>query len=90
MILVSKAYLHNCWREFHSFLPLTSPCDKFFVNVNTGVKPMGCISLLEEVTPMGAGADPGILVRGGVKVAGSTDRQNLFFRFFYFIDLNYF
>ena len=33
------------------------------------------------------GADPGILVRGGVKLAGSTDRQNLFFTFIYFINL---
>ena len=32
------------------------------------------------------GADPGILVRGGVGVAGSTDQQNLFFKFIYFID----
>ena len=31
------------------------------------------------------GADPGILVREGVKVAGSTDRQNLLFKFIYFI-----
>ena len=36
---------------------------------------------------MDAGADPGILVRGGVKVAGSTDRQNLLFKFIYSIDL---
>ena len=34
-----------------------------------------------------AGADPGILVRGGVKVAGLIDRQHLFLKFIYFIDL---
>ena len=34
-----------------------------------------------------SGADPGILVRGGVKVAESTDRQKLFFKFIYIIDL---
>ena len=33
-----------------------------------------------------AGADPGILVRGGVKVARSTNRQTIYFKFIYFID----
>ena len=34
-----------------------------------------------------SGAHPGILVRGGVKVAGSSDRQKLLFKFICFIDI---
>ena len=43
-----------------------------------------------NVVAITTGADPGILVRGGVKVARSTDRQNLFFKCHLFYRLNTF
>ena len=56
--------------------------DTFFFNPSTSCVFFFLSFISSHVTV----ADPGIFVGEGVKVAGSTDWQNLFFKFIYFID----
>ena len=48
------------------------------------------LSWMYGIEKYSSGADPGILVRGGVKIAGSTDRQNFILQILLSYRLNYF